>query len=233
MSILTRTHVALLSSCILVAAAPAVWANGGGSMSAPQVGVGAPRGETPEEKAKSLYNQGVRDVKKADKYQAAFAEASDPNKKQHAQEEAEEYYRSALTKFQQASQVYPQLAEAWNYVGYTSRHLGSYDAALDAYQRALTLKPGYPDALEYRGEAYLGLSRISDAQQAYLDLFADNRALAGKLLTAMKSWVETQRASSTADATKVSELDKWIQERSTIAAQTASLTREGAAASWN
>jgi hypothetical protein len=30
----------------------------------------------------------------------------------------------------------------------------------------------------------------------------------------------------------VSDLDKWVQERSQIAAQTASLTREGTAASW-
>lgn len=231
MTISSRTRVALLSSCILVAAVPGAWANGGGSMNVPQMS--APRNENPEDKAKGLYNQGVKDVKKADKYQTAFTEATDPDKKKHAQGEAQEYYQSARTKFQQATELNPQLAEGWNYVGYTNRHLGDYDAALAAYERALTLKPGYPDALEYRGEAYLGLSRVNDAQQAYLDLFAGDRALAGKLLTAMKSWVETQRTSSTADASKVSELDKWIQERTTIAAQTASLTREGAAATWN
>ena len=52
--------------------------------------------------------------------------------------------------------------------------------------KALELKPGYPEALEYRGEAFLALNRISDAQQAYLDLFAANRGLADKLLSAMK-----------------------------------------------
>jgi len=144
-----------------------------------------------------------------------------------------EYYSSALAKFQEAVQDDSRLHEAWNYVGYTSRKLGNYDAALAAYQQALTLKPGYPEALEYRGEAFLGLNRVADAQQAYLDLFANNRALADKLLTAMKGWVETQRSSSSADANAVSELDKWVQERSAIAGQTASLTREGTAASWN
>jgi hypothetical protein len=86
--------------------------------------------------------------------------------------------------------------------------------------------------LEYRGEAFLGLNRIADAQQAYLDLFAGNRALADKLLTAMRGWLDTQRTSATADANAISELDKWVQERSAIAGQTASLTREGTAASW-
>ena len=220
----------LLLGCGLMTAVPVAWANGGGSMSMPEIR--APREETPEEKAKTLYNQGVHDVKKADKYQTSAAEQTDARKKERAAHEAQEYYSSALSKFQQATQVDPQLPEAWNYVGYTSRKLGSYDAALSAYQQALTLKPGYPDALEYRGEAFLGLNRVADAQQAYLDLFAGNRALADKLLTAMKGWLDAQRASSTADANTVSELDKWIQERTTIASQTASLTREGAAASW-
>jgi hypothetical protein len=103
---------------------------------------------------------------------------------------------------------------------------------LTAYEQALTLKPGYADALEYRGEAYLGLNQVADAKQAYLDLFAGNRALADKLLAAMRGWLDTQKAAATADATAVGDLDKWIQERASIAGQTAALTREGTAASW-
>jgi len=76
------------------------------------------------------------------------------------------------------------------------------------------------------------LNRIPDAQQAYLDLYAGNRGLAAKLLTAMKSWSATQRANPSANATDLDQLDKWIQERTQIAGQTAALTREGAAASW-
>jgi tetratricopeptide (TPR) repeat protein len=218
----------VLSACVLVAVAQAAWADGGGPVSMPEIR--AP--QTPEDKAKVLYNQGVHDVKKADKFQASALQLTDARKKDRAQHEAQEFYSSALGKFQQATQTYPQMPEAWNYVGYTSRKLGNYDAALTAYGQALTLKPGYPDALEYRGEAFLGLNRVSDAQQAYLDLFAGNRALADKLLTAMKGWIEAQKASATADANAVSELDKWIQERSAIAGQTAALTREGTVSSW-
>jgi tetratricopeptide (TPR) repeat protein len=221
----------VLSACVLFAAVPSAWSNGGGGMSMPEVR--APREESPEDKAKAVYNKGVHDVKKADKFQASAVQLTDAGKKEHAVSEAQEYYSSALVKFQEAVQDDPRMHEAWNYVGYTSRKLGKYDAALAAYEKALTLKPGYPDALEYRGEAFLGLNRISDAQQAYLDLFAGNRGLADKLLTAMRGWLDTQRTSSTADAKAVSDLDKWIQERSAIAGQTASLTREGTAASWN
>ncbi|HWM69640.1 MAG TPA: tetratricopeptide repeat protein [Steroidobacteraceae bacterium] len=221
-----RLHV--LSACVLVASAPTAWSNGGG----PEPEMRAPREQTPEEKAKTLYNQGVKDVKKADKFQASALQLTDAGKKDRAVKEAQEYYSSALTRFQQAAQTNPQMPEAWNYVGYTNRHLGNYDAALTAYERALSLKPGYADALEYRGEAFLGLNRVGDAKQAYLDLFAGNRQLADKLLAAMRGWLDAQKASASADAAAVSDMDKWIQERSTIAGQTAALTREGTAASW-
>jgi len=220
----------ILSACLLAAGIQASWANGGGSMNMPHVE--SPRERSPEEQAKSLYNDGVKTVKKADKYFEESEQQTDARKKEKAAKEAQALYTRAMEQFGHAAQYDAHMHEAWNYFGYTNRKLGKYDIALAAYERALTLQPGYPDALEYRGEAYLGLNRISDAQQAYLDLFANNRTLADKLLKAMKGWVETQRASSTADTNAIGEFDKWIQERSQIAAQTASLTRAGAAASW-
>ena len=225
-----RIALRLLSACLLASGISQAWANGPGGMSAPAP---MPREETPQQKARDAYNDGVRSVKKADKAQAAAAQAGDADKKDKAAQEARERYAQALARFQEATGLDPTLHEAWNYVGYTSRKLGHYDAALDAYDKALTLKPGYADALEYRGEAYLALNRIPDAQQAYLDLFAGNRALAGKLLTAMKTWVAEQRTNAPGgDASKLDELDKWIQERAQIAGQTAALTRAGTAASW-
>jgi tetratricopeptide (TPR) repeat protein len=218
--------VGALGALVLVAGAPAAWSNGGGPM--PEVR--APREQTPQEQARELYNQGLRDVKKADKANDSAATQTDPGRKDKTLHKAQELYSSALLKFQQAVQLDPSQHEGWNYLGYSSRKLGNYDDALAAYEKALSLKPGYPDALEYRGEAFLGLNRISDAQQAYLDLFAGNRALAAKLLTALRGWLDTQR--QIAPPETVSELDKWIQERATIAEQTASLTRAGTAASW-
>jgi len=51
----------IISACLLMASAmPAAWANGGG----PEITT--PREQTPQEQAKTLYNQGVHDVKKAD-----------------------------------------------------------------------------------------------------------------------------------------------------------------------
>lgn len=227
-----RFAVRLLLACALVAPLTA-WPNGGGGVSMPSIPSPA-REPTPQEKARDAYNDGVHDVKKADKAQSAADEAKDAGKKDKEARAAHDRYGAALGKFQQAVALDPSMPEAWNYVGYTNRKLGHYDDALSAYDKALSLKPGYPDALEYRGEAYLGVNRVSDAQQAYLDLFAGNRALASKLLTAMKSWSTAQRANPADGVTPtgLDELDRWIQERAQIAGQTAALTREGAAASW-
>jgi len=226
-----RNHI-VLSACVLMSALPAAWAAGGGNMTMPRMNT--PQMMSPEDQAKSAYNDGVRDVHKADKYQAAADEQTDAKKKDKALREAKEHYTSALARFTQAVKLDPRMHEAWNYVGYTNRKLGEYDIALAAYERALALHPGYPEALEYRGEAFLALHRISDAQQAYLDLFAANRDLAGKLLTAMKGWVTTQRTASSGgtDPSAIDAFDKWVQERAQIAGQTASLTRAGAASSW-
>jgi tetratricopeptide (TPR) repeat protein len=224
-----RTILRVLSAALLLAAVPAAWANGGAPMARPSM----PRVETPEQKAREAYNDGVHDVKKADRAQAEADKATDAARKDRAAHEAQTRYAASLAEFQQAVQLDPQLYEAWNYVGYTSRRLGNYQDALAAYDKALALKPGYPDAIEYRGEAYLAVSRVADAKQAYLELFAGSRALADKLLTAMKSWVAAQRsAGASGNAAGADELDQWIQERTRIATQTAALTRAGAAASW-
>ena len=145
---------------------------------------------------------------------------------------AHEAYSSARAKLQSLVGRSPQFAEAWNSLGYTQRKLGSYDDSLASYAKALELKPGYPEALEYRGEAYLRLNRLHDTKQAYLDLFAKNRAIAATLLDSMKVWIKAQQTKRTVDADELTDLQQWVQERSQIATQTAGLTREGKTASW-
>ena len=225
-----RIAAQVLSGCLIAGFSSALLANGGGSM--PSTSMSMPRTPSPQEQARDAYNDGVRAVKKGDKASENAAHASDASQKEKASKEAHDAYAAALAKFHEAVQLDARLAEAWNYYGYTSRKLGSYDDALAAYGKALALKPGYPDALEYRGEAYLGLNRVDDAKQSYLDLYAGNRQLAGKLLAAMKGWATAQRGASGASGENLDELDKWIHEREQIAGQTAALTRAGTAASW-
>ena len=63
-----------------------------------------------------------------------------------------------------------------------------------------------------------------------LDLFATNRTIAATLLEAMKVWLG--QGPRGVDASELTDLQQWVQERSQIAIQTTALTRAGAAASW-
>ena len=177
-----------------------------------------------KDRATASYNEALEALKEADAFDASGGNAKD----------AEKAYRRARKKFQDATTWAPELAEAWNGVGYTQRKLGSYIAALSAYEQALKLKPGYAEAIEYRGEAFLGLNRIEDAKQAYLDLFAANRTLSNTLLESMRSWIQARRATPNGvEVAALTELEKWVNERTQIAAQTAALTRAGSPASWH
>ena len=54
--------------------------------------------------------------------------------------------------------------KAWTRIGYALRKLNRFDESLEAYGKALTINPAQREALEYLGEAYLMLDRVSDAQ---------------------------------------------------------------------
>ena len=209
-----RTRTLPILTAALLLGTPLAWSIPGASLdddsSAPRAAA------SPQDSA--VYHDALALMKKADDLEG--------------QPGAHEAYASARTKLQSLVARSPQLAEAWNALGYTQRKLGSYDDALASYGRALDLKPGYPEALEYRGEAYLRLNRIQDVKQTYLDLFASNRKIAAVLLESVKSWLATAHGGAGVDASEVTDLKEWVQERSRIATQTAALTRAGSAASW-
>lgn len=226
----------LLIRSILTLALCAPWAafgaGGGPSMpsSSPSMQMREP--PSPEEQARTAYNTGVRSVEKADELQADAARQADARKQDKLRSRSVDAYAAAAKKFQRAIELRPGMFEAWNYLGYCNRKQGRYAEALSAYDRALALKPDYAQAIEYRGHAYLGLNRLSEAKEAYLALFASNRKLAGSLLTAMQEWVGEHRGRAAVDTVVFDSFASWVSERSAIASQTASLTREGATASW-
>ncbi|HTT00524.1 MAG TPA: tetratricopeptide repeat protein [Steroidobacteraceae bacterium] len=229
-----RVQTMLLTTLSMFAAGLGLAAMPGGGGSNMNMGSMNMPSQSPQERAAAAYNSGVNNVKRADALDAAAAQETDAKKHDKALKKAHYAYVDARRDFEDATHASPNLPEAWNALGYTQRKLGEYDASLKSYDRALALRPGFPEALEYRGEAYLGLNRVEDAKQVYLDLFATNRALSDQLMQAIKTWIDVQRKSSGShDTATVDGLDKWVQERSQIAAQTAALTRAGAPASWH
>jgi tetratricopeptide (TPR) repeat protein len=225
-------HLIVAASLVLVPVGITL-AHGGGSASSGGSSAGSASQHNAEDAAKSAYNSGVRSVKKAQEYDADAAKASTPEKAAKAHDKAQKAYRESLESFINAVGADPKMYQAWNYLGFANRHLGNYGDALSAYAKALEINPNYPDAIEYRGEAYLGLNQIEAAKGAYMALFRDSRPLADELMAAMRHWTDARRQ----DAQGLSSADveafaKWMDERAGIAAQTASLGL-GAAQPWS
>jgi len=231
-----RNSLRLITFTLLLATTCTAFGAGGGELPNRSSGSASrlDKPVTPEEQARNDYNAGVRLVEKADELAADALHQADERKKAKALSKAEQNYNTAMKKFSNATQLQPSNYQAWNYIGYTNRKVGKFDAALAAYDRALKLKPDYAEAIEYRGHAYLGLNRLAEAKAAYLALFAGNRQLAATLLAAMQEWVGKHRGSAEGvDGATLDSFASWVNERSTIASQTAALTREGAASAWH
>ena len=221
-----------LIAALGVAPAGAALAHGGGSMSSGPSGMVTATPRSTVDAAKNAYNAGVRYLKKAQEYDAEAAKAATPEKAAKAHDKGQKAYHDSLGSFIDAVGADPKMYEAWNYLGFANRHLGNYEDALSSYAKALEINPNYPNAIEYRGEAYLGLNQIEDAKGAYMALFGASRPLADELMVAMHHWADARRQDAQGlSSADVEAFTKWMDERSGIAAQTASLAI-GAAQPW-
>ena len=58
----------------------------------------------------------------------------------------------------------PKSADAENLLGYSYRNAGNYDAAGQAYDKALKLNPKHTGALEYQGVLFIKLGQLDKAK---------------------------------------------------------------------
>jgi len=223
----------LLAGASLIAAAPAVFAvpDASGEITS------TPAPDISQDAAMSArlnYNVGFEQFEKAQAAEKAAASLSGA-KARTAREAVLADYRAARERFDAAAKADPNMKEAWNLVGYTSRRVGELDRSLDAYGKALALDPDYAEAIEYRAEAYLTLNRLDDAKSAYLSLFAAHPAHAGVLLESMRNWVaDKQKSPGAVSKADVDAFAAWVAERGSLAAQTAALRDvSGSVQRWN
>ncbi|MBT3359565.1 MAG: tetratricopeptide repeat protein [Rhodospirillales bacterium] len=71
----------------------------------------------------------------------------------------------AIPLLQKAVATDPKNANAYNLLGYSLRHVGKIDAALDSYDKALAINPKHKGAHEYIGEAYLQMGNVGKAEE--------------------------------------------------------------------
>ena len=66
-----------------------------------------------------------------------------------------------------AVKYYPESADAWNFLGYTSRKMNLFNDSELAYTNALKIDPKHKGALEYFGELYLLINNLEKAEEFY------------------------------------------------------------------
>ena len=74
-------------------------------------------------------------------------------------------YKKARKLFRKAVKDEPGNADAWNYLGFSSRKLEDFTEALEAYNNALAINPDHLGANEYLGELYLQTGELEKARE--------------------------------------------------------------------
>ena len=173
---------------------------------------------TPQQNAVASYQDGIKHRDKAAKYEEKVAVETRDKQRAKLQKKIEKEYGKAIKDFESAIEYFPDFYEVHGSLGYALRKVGRFDDSLAAYDASLKINPSYGDAIEYRGEAFLGLNRIDDAKQAYMVLFQDEPPLAKQLLTAMEEWVAARRDDAKGlDSADVEHFADWIQQRNELA----------------
>jgi len=217
-------HLLITVAALALVAGPA-WASGSGPAPVPS----APRAPsapslTPEQRASMKYNAGLKQQEKGDELGKEAEAATDEKKKAKAEAKARKAYETARADFEAAVKLDGGNFQAHGALGYVLRRLGGFDESLEAYERALQLKPGYPPAVEYRAEAFLGLNRVEEAKSAYMELFTADRPRADLLAGAMQKWIERRRQDPAGiDPATIDGFAKWLEQRREIGAQTNAL----------
>lgn len=207
--------------------APPALAAGGTRQPPPQPTPGAEQPAlTPEQQADLHYNDGLKLRDRGWDFDRKAKEATSDKKRSKYEAKATKQFEKSIGSFTEAVRLNPQLFKAYSDLGYALRRTGRLEDSLAAYDRALALNGAYSEAIEYRAEAYLGLDRLEEAKQAYIDLFAGDPPRADELMKAMQAWIaRRQKDPGKVGAATVSEFADWVGKRLEIAAQTDSLSQ--------
>ncbi len=197
----------LIILTLMITSSAAVLASGGGSMpsmSQPSVQ------KSPTERAVDSYNAGIKNTKKAWKYQDQAANASDPKKVAKLNRKADKQFAKAIKRFRSAVKYEPRLYQAHGSLGYVLKQNGDFAGAMAAYNHCLELRPKYTPAIEYRAEAYLALGRLDEAREAYLLLEKLDPEKANELEIAFRKWLKSPPQSLEPEV--VATMQDWVAD---------------------
>jgi tetratricopeptide (TPR) repeat protein len=114
--------------------------------------------------------------------------------------DAKKKYGKALKQFESAVDRDNNYYQAWNMIGFCSRHSGDLQKAFAAYQKCLSIAPDYEEAHEYLGEAYLQSGDIANAKMQLAWLRARDSEEADELAEAIEKAAPHSAAAAQPDS---------------------------------
>jgi tetratricopeptide (TPR) repeat protein len=150
---------------------------------------------------------------------AAFGASSGGKKDEGREDEAAKMYQqgqvllkdgdfqAALKSFREASKRDKKNPEYLNMVAYTQRKTGDLAGAFETYEKVLGMKPDFPQAREYLGEAHLqALLHQIDVLRGYGD---DGKQEYDMLVAALQEAATTLTAGNVGATTPVPDKKPW------------------------
>lgn len=140
-----------------------------------------------EQEATEKYNNGVKHMKKAKLIALVGDSAFAFNYRATSDAKAGKELEKAIKDFGKAIDLMPNFAEAYNNLGFCYRKTGKLEQSLSAYDHAIRIDSNFAQAREYRGETFLAMDDLKNADKelAYLtelkSSYADTLSLAIKL----------------------------------------------------
>lgn len=117
-----------------------------------------------EKRAVDYYNDGVKAMDAGKEAGQKTDSLYAYNYRATTDARARKQFEKAVDKFNKSVGLKPDMAEAYNNLGYCYRKLGKLDASMTAYDKAIELKKDFAQAYEYRGETFLALGQLDKAQ---------------------------------------------------------------------
>lgn len=167
---------------------------------------------TPEQEAVIHYQQGVALVQRAIA-QEQKANENEGAKRDKLLKKAAKSFEGAAREFQTSTKKNPAQLESWSGLGWVCRRTAQWDAAVKAYDKALSIEPNLTAAVEGRAEAYLALNRIEEVRLAYAHLERADQKNARQLLGAVENWVKQQHSAGQADTDAVRTMMEFVVEK--------------------
>lgn len=195
---------------------------GGGGSSSNDYNV-QPR-KSKQQIAVERYQKGLKARDRAWKYEEEARSETNQKKQQKLAKKSKKQFQKAQKNYNRALKTIPNAYDIHTELGYAYRKTGDYELSLASYGEALRLQPGYPEAIEYRGEAYLGLNRLDDVKTSYMTLFRNDREKADLLMAAIQQWIATASENTTVSETVKLEFSSWASERMQLNQQSVDLS---------